>query len=119
MQILGLGFFLGILPLHRKCIEFLAEVTDGDSKKGDHDFTRRRVPAKRLHAQFETVIVNRKINGYYQRITAQLTHAVQVRLRESDVFLQQKTGEQGDRKDDTQSRDMRREGLRKLIIENG
>ena len=110
--------FLRILALFcAKGVIFLPKITDCYRDEGDHHLRWRRVPTPYFHAQFETEIVDRQIDTHDEDISAQLPPAVELRGGEGDVFLQPETGQQRDRKDDAQRRDMRRDRLRELITE--
>ena len=94
-----------------KRIVFLTEITNADGNNRDEHFTRRRIPPPYLHAQLQTVVVHRQIDGYHQDVAQQLTGSVKVRLRERHIFLQPETCQQGYRKNNAQRRNMRRDCL--------
>ena len=106
------------MSIFSKRIVFLTKITDCNRDYRDQHLTRRRVPAPNFHAEFETEIVHRQVHRHDEDVTAQLPPAVQTRGCERHIFLQPETRQQRDRKDDTQRRDMRRNRLRELGIED-
>ena len=100
-----------------KRIVFLTEITDNNGNNRDEHFARCRIPPPYLHAQLQTVVVHRQIDNYHQDVAQQLTGSVKVGLRERHIFLQPKSGQQRNRKHDTQSRYMRRNHLLKRNTE--
>ena len=99
-------------------VVFLAEETDADCEQGDHDLARRRVPAPNLYAELQTQVVDEQVYCHDQDVAHQLSAAAQARLTKRDVLIQPEAGQQRDRKDDTQGRDVGRDGLYELKIEN-
>ena len=87
--------------LFYKSVVFLPKITDRYSEEGDNHLARCRVPAKRLDAQFEAEIVDGQIKGNDEDIARQLSPTVKFGCRESDIFLQPKSGQQRNREDDT------------------
>ena len=114
--------FLAILCFFcAKSIVFLPQIADDHRDKRDKHLTRRRIPTEGLHAYLEAEIVNRKVYRYNENIPRQLSLSGILTGEfggfESYIFLQPETGQQRNRKDDTQRRDMRRYRLRKLNTE--
>lgn len=103
-----------LLFFYLKRVVFLAEIAHDDGQQGDHHLARRRIPPQRLDAEFETKIVDRQIECHDADIAHKLARAMQVGAGEGHVFVQPETGQQGDREDDAQRRDMRGNRLRKL-----
>ena len=86
---------------------FLAEVTDDDGKEGNRHFGWCRIPAEDFDTEFEAEIVNRQVDGDDKDVAEQLPRTVQIRLRESDVFLQPEAGKKRNRENNTERGDMR------------
>ena len=87
-------------------VVFLAEETDADREQGDRDLTRRRVPAPNLYAEFQSQVVDEQVYCHDQNIAHQLAAAAQARLPKRDVLIQPEAGQQRDRKDDAQRRNV-------------
>ena len=100
-------------------VVLLAEVGDDDGEGGDTHLGRCRVPAPYLDAEFETEIVDSEVNGYDEDIAQELSPTIKLGGRECDVFLQPKAGEKGDWEDNAKGRNVRRDCLGKLKMENG
>lgn len=103
---------------YSKRVVFLSQIADGDGQEGDRHLAGRRIPAEYLDAQFEAEIVDGQVERHDADIAHKLPRTVQVRAGERDVFIEPETRQQGDRKDDTERRYMRRDCLRKLKTEN-
>ena len=100
-------------------VVLLAEVGDDDGEGGDTHLGRCRVPAPYLDAQFEAEIVDSEVNGYDEDIAQELSPTIKLGGRKRDVFLQPKAGEKGDWEDNAKGRNVRRDCLGKLKMENG
>lgn len=87
------------LLLKAEGVVFLAEVGDDDGDGGDEHLGRCRVPAPYLDAEFETEIVDSKVNSYNYNIAQELSPTIKLRGRERDIFLQPETGEKSYRED--------------------
>ena len=96
-----------------KRVVFLSQIADGDGQQGDHHLAGRRIPPQRLDAEFEAEIVDSEIECNDADIAHKLPRTVQVRAGERDVFIEPETRQQGDRKNDTERRYMRRDDLLK------
>ena len=98
-------------------VVFLAEEADDDCEQGDDDLARRRIPAPYLHAQLQSEVVDKQVQGHDQYIAHQLPSAAQARLTKRDVLIEPESRQQRDGKYDAQRRNVRRDGLGKLMAE--
>ena len=103
-----------LLFFYLKRVVFLAEIAHHHSQQGDHHLAGRRIPPQRLDAEFEAEIVDSEIECDDADIAHKLPRAMQVGAGERHVLVQPETGQQGDREDDAQRRDMRGNRLLQL-----
>lgn len=103
-----------LLFFYLKRVVFLAQIAHDDGQQGDHHLAGRRIPPQRLDAEFEAEIVDSEIECDDADIAHKLPRAMQVGAGERHVLVQPETGQQGDREDDAQRRDMRGNRLLKL-----
>ena len=87
----------------------LPEEADDDSEEGDADLRGRRIPTPGLHQELQAEVVDSQIECDNHDVSRELPRSMKSRLRESDVFVQPESREQGDGEDDAEGSDVRSE----------